>query len=218
LKRYLSIAAIVVLSICVCFAIGGVIYWQYLKGTPQYSLALLVEAAKSDDKRAVAELFDTDAVVDALLPQVIDKAVEIYGRGQSQAVVNKATRVAAPLLPEVKKRAKAELPGLIRRETSKYGDVAFPLMVIGAGRYLEIKVDGNTATAKNKNVDHPVEATLIRNGQQWKITSVKDERLASEIAKRIGQEIIAMTMSGKKTGLGVPSIDSLIDQMQQGPQ
>ena len=199
-------------------AIAGFLYWQSLKSTPQYSLALTVDAARRDDQKAVAELFDSDAVVDDLLPQVIEKAVAIYGRGQPQAVIQRATRVAAPLMPEVKKRARAELPALIRRETARFGNVSFPLMVLGADRYLNIRVEGDTAFVTSKDPEKQIEARMIRNGDRWKIAGVRDERLASEIAQRIGQEIIAMSMSGNKSGLGVKSIDALIEQMGQATQ
>jgi hypothetical protein len=194
--------------------IGGLIYWQSLKSSPQYSLALLVDAAKRDDQAAVAMLVDSDAVVEDLLPQVVEKAVEIYGRGQPDLVIQRAMRVAQPLMPAAKKKAREELPGLIRRETSKFGDVSFPLMVLGAGRYLDIRLDGDKALIKRKGSDENLEVIMVRNGGLWKIVAVRDEQTAGEIAKRIGQEIIAMSVSGNKSGLGVKSIDALIDQMQ----
>ena len=214
MKRYLLITLAVVSVVTAGAAIGGTIYWRYLKSTPQYSLALLVDAAKRDDQAAVAALVDSDAVVEGLLPQVVEKAVEIYGRGQSEAVIQRAMRVAQPLMPAAKQKARAELPGLIRRETSKFGNVSFPLMVLGAGRYLDIRLDGDKALVKRKNSEQNLEVTMVPSGGTWKITAVRDEQMAGEIAKRIGQEIIAMTVSGKKSGLGVKSIDALIDQMQ----
>ncbi|MFL6467410.1 MAG: hypothetical protein ACJ72Z_05585 [Pyrinomonadaceae bacterium] len=216
MKRYFGIGAIVFLVIGL--AIGGFVYWQSLKSTPQYSLALLVDAARRDDQAEVAELVDSDAMVDDLLPQVIEKAAEIYGRGQPKTVIQKATVAATPLLPAVKEKARAELPGLIRRETSRFGNVWFPLMVLGANRYLDIRFEGETAFVNSKKSEEATEVKMVRNGGKWKIVGVRDERLASEIARRVGQEIIALTMSGNKNGLGVKSIDALIDQLQQATQ
>lgn len=199
-------------------AVGSYAYWQYLKSTPQYSLALLVDAAKRDDQPAVADLVDSDAVIDDMLPQVVNKAIEIYGRGITPTAIARLTQIAQPLMPTAKQRAREQLPMLIRRQTSKFGDVAFPLMVLGAGRYLDIRVDGDTAFIKSKNPENSVEAKMVRNGNTWKITGVRDDRLAAEIAQRIGQEMIALAMSGKKTGLGVKSIDDLIEQMRQATE
>ncbi len=66
-------------------AIGGYFYWRNLKTTPQYSLALLVDAARRDDQKTIDELVNTDAVVDDFMPQITDKAVELYGRGLAPA-------------------------------------------------------------------------------------------------------------------------------------
>ena len=69
-------------------------------------------------------------------------------------------------------------------------------MVIGAGRYLDIKVDGDLATVKSKIPEHPLELKMKRNGDVWQIVGVKDENLATDIAQRIGQEIITIAMNG----------------------
>jgi hypothetical protein len=218
LRRYVAISAVVILFLAAGVAIGGTVYWHYLRSTPQYSLALLVDAAKRNDQAEVASLVDSDAVVDDLLPQVIEKAVEIYGRGQSTAMLQRAMRVAAPLMPAAKEKARAELPGLIRRETEKFGDVAFPLMVLGADRYLNIRIEGDTAFVKSKRSERSFEAKMVRDGERWKIVAVRDEQLAGDIAKRVGQEIIAAAMSGNKNGFGEKSIDALIEQMRQAQQ
>ena len=49
---------------------AGCLYWRSLRSTPQYSLALLVDAAKRGDNAAVDSLIDSDAVVDDFMPQV----------------------------------------------------------------------------------------------------------------------------------------------------
>jgi hypothetical protein len=59
---------------------------------------------------------------------------------------------------------------------------------------------------------------MVRDGERWKIVAVRDEQLASDIAKRVGQEIIAAAMSGNKNSFGVKSIDALIQQMRQAQQ
>ena len=218
LKRVAVIFAGILASAVLLTGIIGYFYWRSLRSSPQYSLALLVDAAKRDDQPGVAQIVDSDAVVDDLLPQVIEKAAEIYGRGQPKAVIQRATRAAEPLLPAVKEKARAELPGLIRRETSRYGNVAFPLMVLGAGRYLDIRIDGETAFVKSRNPEQTVEFKMVRSEGVWKINGVHDDKLASEIAQRIGQELIGMAMSGKKPGLGVKNLDALIERLQESGQ
>ena len=88
-KRPFAIAGFVVLAVVAIAGIGGFLYYQSLKRTPQYSLALLVDAAKRDDKTEIESLIDINAVVDDFMPQVTDKAVELYGRGLPPQVIDR---------------------------------------------------------------------------------------------------------------------------------
>lgn len=208
MKRFLKISAIAVFVL----AAGVLIYWHTLKSTPQYSLALIVDAARRDDRDLIRELVDTDAVVEDVLPQVIEKAVEIYGRGLSPDVIEKTKAAAAPLMPAIKDRARSELPIMVRRETERFGNVWFPLMVLGAGRYLDIQTDGDTALVKAKDPERKTEVRMQRDGSRWKIVGVKDEKLASQVAQRVGQEIIAMSMNPDNKN---KKLDSLIEQLKK---
>ena len=194
-KRALKIAGILILSILLFAVVGGLIYYQSLKSTPQYSLALIVDAAKRDDKAAVNELIDIDAVVDDFMPQIIKKAVELYGRGMPEAVVQKVASVAAPVMPAVKERARAQLALVIRDRTAQYGDVPFFAMVLGADKYLDVEVNGDTATVKSKT-SRPFVLIMRKAGERWKVVGIRDEQLATDIARSIGQQIIEMATKG----------------------
>lgn len=109
-KRFLVIGLALVAVISLIGSLGSYIYWQRLKDTPQYSLALLIDAAKRDDQNEIDELINIDNVVDDFLPQITVKAVEIYGRGLPPAIVGQLTKVAAPMMPAVKDRARRQTP------------------------------------------------------------------------------------------------------------
>src|SRR5258708_32572417 len=96
-KRPFAIAGLVLLSVLVVAGVGGFLYYQRLKREPQYSLALLVDAAKRDDKTEIDSLIDINAVVDDFMPQVTDKAIELYGRGLPPQVVAQVAQIATPL-------------------------------------------------------------------------------------------------------------------------
>lgn len=201
-RRPFVIAGIVLLSLVAVTGLAGLLYYQSLKKTPQYSLALLVDAAKRDDKAQVDSLIDINTVVDDFVPQVTDKAIELYGKGLNPKQLSDVTRIAAPILPAVKDRARAELPRVIRERTERFGNVPFFAMVMGADRYLDIKVTGDTALIKSKMADHPLEMTMRRTGDRWQIVGVKDERVATDIARKIGQEIITLAMNGGINSVG----------------
>ena len=196
LKHPFAIACIVVFGLAAIAGVGMLIYYQTLRSTPQYSLALLVDAAKRDDKAEIDLLVDINAVVDDFVPQITGKAIELYGRGQPPRVLEQVAKLATPILPAVKDRARAELPRVIRERTGRFGYVPFFAMVMGAEQYLAITVNGDAAIVKSKVPEHPLEMKMRKSGDRWQIVGVKDEKLANDIARKIGQEIMAIAVSG----------------------
>ena len=102
--RILAILGILTFVLLLIGAIGGYFYWQSVKKTPQYSLALLVDAARRDDKEMVAQIIDTEQVVNNFVPQIAEKAVELYGRNLPPQIINKVALLIAPLMPIFKNR------------------------------------------------------------------------------------------------------------------
>lgn len=207
------IAAAVILS-----STGFYLYWRSLRDTPQYSLALIVDAAKRNDQQKVNELVDIDSVVDDFLPQITDKAVELYGRGIAPDIIQRVARVAAPVMPALKDRAREELPGAIRQKTLELGNVPFAAMVLGADQYLDITIEGEEATVRSTLPDHDLELRMKRDAGTWKIVAVRDEKLATSIAQRVGQEIIAIAVNGPNSGrsrLGVRNINELLNEAEK---
>ena len=209
----------IILLVLLLAGIGGYIYYQSLKSTPQYSLALLIEAAKTNDQATMDSVVNVDAVVDDFVPQITGKAAELYGRGLPQATLDKLAGIATPILPAIKDRARAELPRLIRDRVERLPNAPFVFQVLGAGRYLDISVTGDTAVVKSKLPDHPLELKMRRNGDRWQVTGVTDEKLATDIARRIGQQIIAIAANGltRKTAdsLGVGNLADLLRQAEE---
>ncbi len=218
LRTVLITAATTVLIISVIGGVGAFFYWRHMESTPQYSLALIVDAAKRNDDKTVNELVDIDAVVDDFLPQITGKAIELYGRNLPPETLERMERIAAPVMPAVKQRAREELPGAIRQKTEAFGNVPFAAMVVGADTYLDIKVENEQAIVKSKVPEHDFEVRMVRAGQKWKIASLHDDELATRIAQRIGQEVIAIASNGgdsKQSLLGVKNINELLRRAEE---
>jgi len=212
--KILKIFGVLLILFTLVGTIGGYLYWRNLKTTPQYSLALLVDAARRDDQKAIDELVDTNAIVDDFMPQITDKAVELYGRGLAPAAIQKVAKVAAPFLPAVKQRARSEVPDLIREKTSRFENIPFWAIAVGAERYLDITGEGDRAFVSSKLQDRPLEVVLKRSGDRWQVVAVKDETLARRIAERIGQDLITGAKNGnlKKAGeqLGISNLEDAL--------
>ncbi len=216
--KIIGVPAALLGAVLLIAAVGGYFYWQSYKDTPQYSLALLIDAARRGDQTTVDRLVDSDAVVDDFMPQITDKAIELYGRGLPPQALAKVAQVAAPILPIVKERAKAELPRVIREKTDKFANVPFAAIVLGADRYLEITREGDTAFVKSKIADRPLEVKMKRSGDKWQIVGLTDEPLATRIAQKIGQEIILVATKGgiaqAGKSLGVNNLQDLLKQAE----
>jgi hypothetical protein len=211
-------AVIALLVMAAVAGLGGYAYWRSLRDTPQYSLALLVDAARRDDQATIDTLVDVNSVVDDFVPQVTSKAVELYGRGLSQGEIQGIGRIANPILPAVKNRVRSELPRQIRNKTEKFERVPFAAMVVGANRYLDIEVRGDSATVKSKLPEHSFEVTMRRSGDDWKITSLRDDKLSTDIARNIGEEIIAIASSNRPDSPNKLGIRNLTDLLQQAEE
>jgi len=193
-KKILAISGISLAVILLVAAVAGYFYWQGLKTTPQYSLALLVDAARRGDQAAIDELVDTDAVVESFMPQITDKATEMYGKNLPPDKLAKVKDSAAPLMPAIKQRAREEVPRVIQEKTDKFASIPYWAIAIGADYYLDVKPSGETATVTSKIPGRDFELTMKRvKGDKWRVVGIKDEALAKKIAENIGQELIAIS-------------------------
>jgi hypothetical protein len=220
-KKILKVFSVLVVSLVLISLISGFFYWWYLKTTPQYSLALIVDAARRDDQKTIDDLINLDEIVDDFLPQVVNKAVELYGRGVAPDIINKVAQAAAPILPVIKQRARSELPEVLREKTKPFEKIPFWAMAIGAGQYLEIEKKDGEATIKSKIKDRPLELTMKQKGDKCEIVAIKDERTAQKIARKIGQEVLQIAKSrnektieniGRRFGLN--NVKDLIKQAE----
>lgn len=219
LRKVLFTAGVTAGVVLVIAAVAGWFYWESMKQTPQYSLALLIEAARNNDQNATDELVDVGAVVDDFMPQITSKAVDLYGRGLPNETIARIATVAAPLLPAVKDRARDELPNVIRERTEKFKNIPFAAMVLGADRYLDITVEGNTAYVKSRSADRPFRVKMKRNGRRWQIVGLQDDQLSTQIAQKIGQEIVAVASKGGVDAagerLGVKNLSDILRQAEE---
>ncbi len=190
----------IILIVIAAGAVTGYFYWRSLQKTPQYSLALIVDAARNHDDKTSNELIDIDSVVEDFVPQIVAQASELYGRGLPPQLLAKAELAAAPLMPAVKERARSEIPNVIRAKTKQLENVPFAALVFGADRYLDIEIDGDIASVKSVRPQDSFVLKMRRNGDMWAIVGLSDEQLAENIAKRIGQELMQLAASGPDTG------------------
>lgn len=202
---FMKVLGTIAVVLAIILLIGGVFsyfYWQHIKTQPQYSLALLVDAARRDDAEAVEQFVDTEAVIQNFMPQITGQAVELYGKGLPKETLARVAKLAAPFIPAIKQRAKAELPRVIRDKTQKFEDVPYWMIALGADKVVEIKRDGETAQIISNNPERPLELTMKRQGERWQIVGIKDEQLAKKIAQTFGQQLMQAATKGDLRSIG----------------
>lgn len=218
-RRVLTAMAVSLLVAAIVAGVAGYFYWQSLTDSPAYSMALIVDAARRNDQTAIDGLVDTGAVVDDFMPQITEKAIDMYGRGLPPETIDKVAAVATPLLPALKDRARLELGPLIRRKAGRFENVPFAAMVLGADRYLDITVERDAAVVTSRLSGHTFTATMRKSGDRWTIVAIRDAELAERIARAVGQEIIAVatTKSDRAAGerLGVKDLNQLLKNAEE---
>jgi hypothetical protein len=108
---------------------------------------------------------------------------------------------------------------MIRKKTERFESVPFAAMVLGAEKYLDIRTDADTAIIRSKLPQHSFEVRMQRNGSVWKIVGVRDEELATEIAQKVGQEIIAVAANGGVAAagdrIGIKNLNTILQQAEE---
>lgn len=179
-RRVLSLAGIVVAVLLVALLAGGYAWWQSYKRSPTYTLALLVDAAQRDDTQTVEQLLDTNQVAQSFIPQVM---AQLAG-GEGGAMPTAEQRQVEAALPFVLPQARDEIIRRVKEfATRSGGRMPFVILAIGVPRMVDdIKTQGDAATVSFKASDRPIELSMQRNGERWKLVGIKSDALAADLA------------------------------------
>jgi hypothetical protein len=208
--RLLSATALVVIAVVLVALLGGYLWWRSFERSPVYSLALLVDAAQRDDKQTVESMIDADQIAQGFIPQVIGKltAPDSPVPPQARAALPSAIPQMLPRVSEgVRDEIEQDLKALSKGHTS------FIMTALALRSQADVKEQSASANAspntnngngqphaadtREKAVvtvnagDRPVELTMAREGERWKVVTVKDDKTASDIAARLASTVSA---------------------------
>lgn len=187
--RVLGVTGLVVVAALLVLLVGSYVWYQGFKQSPPYSLALLLDAAQHDDVQAVETLIDADQIAQGFVPQVIDN---LAGAGTQLPPQARAglTAMLPALLPRVRETMRDEiaraLKGVGQNESA---NLPFFVKALGVRRMATVVERGDAATVSFKAGDRPVELGMRRDGERWKVVTVKDAQLASDIATRLAASL-----------------------------
>ncbi len=190
--KVLGFLAVALILVVLAAALGGYLWWRNYKQSPGYTLALLVDSVLRDDTKTFDEIVDTDKVTENFAPQVAEKITGNAGAGG--AALNQLRDRLGANVPQLIAAAREGVRDEIKRQTRELGaagaSVPFPILALAVPRAVdEIKEEGDTATVALKINNSPTQLTMQRNGERWRITAIRDERLATLIAERVQKDL-----------------------------
>jgi flagellar basal body-associated protein FliL len=190
--RILLILALVFGVLLVSLAVGGYFYWQSYKTRPAYSLALLVDATQRNDQAVFDQLVDIDKIVTNFVPQVTEKALGQYAAALTAPLRKQVEQQVPKLVPGVKQKVREEVAKQVKEMSERAGNYPFPIVALGVPYVVTIKEEADKAIVDATLKDRPVQLTMQRTGDLWKIVAVKDDALASRIVDEITKNLPAI--------------------------
>jgi uncharacterized membrane protein len=218
--RILLIILLVLGVLLAGLAAGGYFYWQSYKTRPAYTLALLVDAAQRNDQAAFDQLVDTNKIVENFVPQVTEKALGRYASALTGPLRKQVEQLVPKLMPGVKQTVRNEVTRHVKELSERAGNWPFAIVALAVPYAVGIKEDGDTATVDVTLKDRPVQLTMQRNGELWKVVAVRDDALATRIVDDIAKNLPAIGSElereiRKNLPAGVPNIP-LLDGQSDG--
>lgn len=187
--RVLGVTGLIVIGALLVLLVGSYAWWQSFKKSPPYSLALLLDAAQHDDVQAVETMIDADQIAQGFVPQVIDNLTGTGSQLPPQARAS-LTATLPVLLPRVRETMRDEIAramkGLSQNDASS---LPFFVKALGVRHAATVVERGDASTVTVKEGERPVELSMRRDGERWKLVTVKDSQLAADIATRLAASL-----------------------------
>jgi hypothetical protein len=181
----LILGALLIIALAASF-----FWWQHYKTTPAYSLALLVDAAQRNDDAAFDRLIDMEKVFDNFMPQVAQTAAGGVVSDVANSLRTQIQSLAPGVMTTVKETLKEEIRKRINELAGSSGARPFFLTALAIPFKAKISESDETAKALINSGDHQVELSMERiDGGYWRITSLRDDELATRVADNILKDL-----------------------------
>ena len=182
--RILGVLAVVFVAVIAVVAIAGFFSWRRFQASPEYSLALLVDAAQRNDQEQLAKLIDDEALSKNMIASVNQKVVERYGtiNATTQQQIDK---LMPTLLPQVKQTIHNEVAKEIASFAGKAEDVPFIYLLLTMSSMVKITTEGDTAKVAPSRSDRQFDLTMHRESDRWKVVGVNDDAMVQRVADSV---------------------------------
>jgi hypothetical protein len=216
LGKILAVCGIIIVVIVVLMAGGVFFWWQHYKTTPEYSLAVLVDAAQRNDMATVDTIIDSDKVIENFAGQVTDKAASRYGVALGGGLRKQIESMSPQLLQTIRDNARAALTTRVKEISQQADNKPFILIALGLPYLMNVAVSGDTAKATATVHDQQVELDMSRAANGWKVVAFRDDALVQRAIDQVIKDLPVIglgketrTPDARKRNRGLPPIRDL---------
>jgi len=169
--------------------IAGFFSWRRFQASPEYSLALLVDAAQRNDQEQLAKLIDDDEISKNMIASVSQKAVDRYGSAINPTTQQQIDKLMPTLLPRVKQTVHNEVANQIKSFAASSEPKPFIVLLATVPSLVKITTEGDTAKATASASNRNIDLTLHRDADRWKVVGVNDDALVQRVVDSIMKDL-----------------------------
>ena len=185
--RILALLALVVLAFIIVIAVAGFFSWRHFQSTPEYSLALLVDAAQRNDAAELAKRIDDEEVAKNMIATVRQKAIDRYGGSINATTQQQIDKVMPSLLPGLKQTIHNEVVNEIKTLATGLESKPFIVLLATVPSLMNVTAEGDTAKASTKNRN--LELTMRHDSDRWKVVSFSSEAVVQRVVDTVMKEL-----------------------------
>lgn len=200
LVRILVILGIAALVVALLMVGGYFLWWQRYKATPEYTLALLIDAAQRNDIAAVEAIIDMDQVVKNFAGEVTDKAANRYGLALGGGAREQIQALTPKLLPRIKDNVNSALIARVKEISEKADHKPFIMVALGIPYLVNVAVNGDSAKATALVQNQSVELDMRRAENGWKIVAYRDEAMVQRAIDQVIKDLPAVGVGRESKG------------------
>lgn len=193
LAKWLIIIALVLLLLIGGVAGGGFLWWQRFQNRPAYSLALLADASQRNDNATVDSLLDMDKVTEDFVSQVRQHTAGSFSSALPSDWADKLDSLITAVTPKLKEQVHEELMKELKRLTEPAAGKPFIGVALAINYVASVKEENNVATATVNFKDEHLQLTMQPEAGRWRITAVRDDKLAKMISDRVKSNLPSTT-------------------------
>ena len=187
--KVLAILAVLFVVIIVVVAVAGFFGWRRFQASPEYSVALLLDAAQRNDQEQLAKLIDEDEVAKNLIANVSQKAVARYGGAINANTQQQIDTLMPTLLPRVKQTVHDELANNIKSFAAGSEPKPFVVLLVSVSSLVKITTQGDTAQATASLNNRNLDLTLHRDSDRWKVVGFNDDAMVQRIVDNLMKDL-----------------------------